>query len=407
MKLSQVDWVAIGKDAGKDFGKDQVSLLANAMAYNFVFALFPFVAFIFTLAVVIGQAVSQGKLFDSMMNYFYSVLPSQTADMLRGPLSSVVNQSHGFALVVGALLALYSASGGVQTIMTAFNRAYGVQETRNFVVAKVTAVLLTLALSVLLVGGFVLLIFGDKIGTWVAGQIGLGAVFETGWNVVRVILALIGVSLALALLYWKAPDIGQRFVWISPGSVLTTIVWLVATILFGLYVRLIGGSGYSKTYGALAGIILFLFYLNLVSIILVMGAELNSAAARRYDPETIRDKITDPRKQIPGKQPAPAPRAAHGEGGASTAAIGARMGDDGHAAPDPAATADREAEERLRAIRQRPFGSAEERARLAQERLPAAERARRARAAVAAVGVSAATAVGGVLVGSLRRRAPR
>ncbi|HET8628067.1 MAG TPA: YihY/virulence factor BrkB family protein, partial [Thermomicrobiales bacterium] len=379
MKLSQVDWVAIGKDAGKDYGKDQVSLLANAMAYNFVFSLFPFVAFIFALAGFIGQAIGQGKLFDSILNYFYSVLPSQTADTLRGPLNSVVNQSHGAALVIGALLALYSASGGVQTIMTAFNRAYGVQETRNFIVTAVTAVLLTLAESILLVGGFVLLIFGDRFGAWIAAAIGLGSIFETGWNVVRIILVLVGVSLGLALLYWKGPNIDQAFVWISPGSLLTTVVWFVATIVFGVYVRLIGGSGYSKTYGTLAGIILFLFYLNITSIILVMGAELNSAAARRYDPETIRDKITDPRKQIPGKQPAPAPQAAaqagvtprqvtrtneqsarrlaHGQGGAATAAVGAQMAhQDGHGSPDghgtpddPAALADREAQERLRA----------------------------------------------------------
>ena len=121
---------------------------------------------------------------------------------IRGPLEQVIAGQNSGALSLGVLLALVSASNGVVTIMQAFNQAYGIEETRNFVVKRLVALGLTIVLSLLLVSGFILLIFGGDIGRWLADQLGLGGAFQVVWNILRIPLVLVGISLALSILYW-------------------------------------------------------------------------------------------------------------------------------------------------------------------------------------------------------------
>lgn len=427
MKLSQVEWVPVGKAAIKEYSNDDVSGMAAEMAYHFIFALFPFVIFLAALAGFVGRIVGQGELFTNIMDMLYKAVPT-AADALRGPLSEVLNNQRGSALSIGALLALLSASNAVSTIMKAFNRAYGVEETRNFIVTKAIAMGLTLALSIFMIGGFVLILFGGKIGEWLASQFGFGAVFNVVWTVLRFVLALVGITAALAVLYWKGPNVDQQFQWLTPGSIVTTVVWVVATGLFGLYVKFLGQSSYSKTYGTVWGLILFLLYLYLTSTVILMGAEVNAETTKRYDPDTIRDKITDPRKQLPGKQPQPHPQAAaeagvsrgqiaesntrsaqklaSGQGSPATATAATRASDSNGAATTPAPKdfSDPAVEERLRAIRQRPAPAHEAAARARVTSLSARERAERSRRALVAFAVSVITALGSVVFGTVRRR---
>ncbi len=322
MNLARVEWVPVVKAAVREYRRDDVPSLAAAMAYHFIFALFPFMIFLAGLASLAGRLIGTESLFDQIMSYLYGVLPPSTADALRVPLEGVLRGQHGGAISIGALLALWSASNGVSTIMSAFNRAYGVQETRSVVARSALSVALTLVLSLLLVVGFILLLLGGQIGEFIANLVGLGSVFTAFWNVVRVIAALFGVTLALAILYWEAPNVEQQFEFITPGSVATTVVWLVATVLFGLYVQYLGASSYSKTYGTAFGLVLFLLYLYLTSNVLLFGAELNAEAAKRYDPALLRHKMRHPAKQLPSKQPAPHPEAAaEARAGAPVAAV--------------------------------------------------------------------------------------
>jgi len=176
------------------------------------------------------------------------------------------------------------------------------------------AIALTVLLTILLIAGFILLIFGGDIGGWLARQLGLGGAFQVVWNLLRYPLVLVGISLALAILYWQGPNIDQQFAWITPGSVIATLAWFLATVGFGLYVQFFAAESFRNTYGAIAGLILFLFYLYLTSIVIMLGAELNAETTKRYDPEVVREKVTDPGKQLPGKQPIPHPQAAREAG---------------------------------------------------------------------------------------------
>jgi hypothetical protein len=310
-------------------------------------------------------------------------------------------------------------------MMKAFNRAYGVEETRNFIVSKLVALGLTLALVVLLIGGSILLTAGGAL----ARILDLGTLGTVILFIARIVGAFAGISLGLAILYWKGPNIKQQFIWISPGSILTTLAIVIFSALFGLYVSLFAGDSFNKTYGAIAGAIIFLFFLRLISTIILLGAEFNAEAARRYDPATIQDKMSDPKKQLPGKQPEPHPQAAKEAGVsrsdvvATNAAASQRIADGG-GGPEAAplrATAAREISERgaaatvaedgpslddrLREIRERPYTSALEQVQRDEEQITPEEQERRAKTALATVGVAAATAVGAVVAGIARRNA--
>jgi predicted lipid-binding transport protein (Tim44 family) len=282
-------------------------------------------------------------------------------------------------------------------MMKAFNRAYGVEETRSFIVTKLTALGLTLLLIVLLLGGALLLTAGGALER----VLNLGTVGTVLLFVGRLVGAFLGMSLGLAILYWRGPAVKQSFVFISPGSLLATVGLVLFSVLFGLYVSLFAGASFNKTYGAIAGVIIFLFFLRIASTIILIGAEFNAEVARRYDPTTIQDKMSDPRKQQPGKQPTPEPQAAREAGVtpgqvAATNQQAAKRVVDEHADPT-AASEDTFASPgfavRLLALQEVPGDSQQERVRQALVYAGPGEQVRRARAALATVGVALGCAV--------------
>jgi len=433
MKISQVEWVPVGKAVLKEYSKDDVPGLAAELAYWIIFSIFPFFIFLATLAGLIGQTLGVTNILDNITNSLYGVLDKNTAETLRGVLETVLTPAGGalsIGAIISAVLALNSASTAVFTLMKAFNRAYGVEETRNFIMAKLTALGLTLVLIILLIGGSLFLTAGSVLERF----FNLGAVGSAFFLVLRVVVAVIGISLGLATLYWKGPNVKQSFAWISPGSIFTTFGIAIFSGLFSLYVSLIAGASFNKTYGTIAGAIIFLFFLRIVSTIVLIGAEFNAETARRYDPETIRDKVTDPAKQLPGKQPTPHPQAAReagvtqsqvaatnsaaaqkladGGGGPAAASAGRRAagknGENGpgyDAAPNGEAPNDEPSlDERLRTIRERPYRSALAEVQRAEGRRSPEEQDRRAKTALATLGVAAATAVGAVITGATRGR---
>jgi membrane protein len=318
LKLTQIEWPVVAKSVANEYKRDDVGGLAAEMAYHFIFALFPFVIFLATVAGMVGRALRQDQLLDDLMNSLYSQMPAATAEALREPLEQVLGQRGNEALSIGAavglVLALWSASAGVATIMKAFNRAYGVAETRGFIKSKAIALGLTVLLSLLLIVGVVSLTVGDNLIKWVGASAGLGGATQLLLQVVRVVVALLGITIAFSVLYWQAPNVRQQYRWITPGTLLATAALILLSLGFGLYVNLVGAASYAKTYGTAFGLILFLYFLYLSSQVIVLGAEFNAETTKRYDPETIRDKITDPRKQLPGKQPEPHPQAAREAG---------------------------------------------------------------------------------------------
>jgi membrane protein len=411
MKITQVEWVPVGKAAIKEYGKDDIAGLAAEMAYWIVFSIFPFFIFLATLTGIINR-FSGVDLYGRITTNLFSALEPSTAETIEKALSQVVAPQGGalsFGVLFGAVLTLNSASTAIETTMKAFNRAYGVEETRNFVVKKLTSVALTLALILLIIGGTVFLAVGGDL----VERLGLGSFATILLSGLRIVGALAAISAGLAILYWKGPNIKQQFQWISPGSIIATAGLVVFAGLFSLYVRFFAGSSMNKTYGALAGIILFLMFLRYASTIVLLGAEFNAEAAMRYDPEAIRDKVDEQEKVVPGEQPHPHPQAAREAGltsgqvvamtnGKGTGANGAAANGKPAAYP-PEAFADPVIEDRLRNLRERPIVLTLPRVRAEHEQRTPTERAAEGKAVLVALGASVATAVVSAISGTLRR----
>jgi membrane protein len=279
----------VAKDLFNKIRNDQVPHLAAAFAYNTVFAIPALIILTITMAAVVDQATSV-HVAERLRDTIQDRAPADTKELLTSLVDNAVARVGGgkasLGLVTAAVLALWSGSNAIGALMNAFNLAYDVQDKRPFGRRKLLSFGLTLLLAVVINAAFVLLVFGRRIGEWIAGQVGLGSTFDTVWAIARWPIAIVSIALLLAVLYYVGPDVEQSFRWISPGSAAATLAWLLATGLFGLYLHI---SNPGSAYGALGSVLVLLFFLYITGLIFIVGAELNALLASRYDERTIKD----------------------------------------------------------------------------------------------------------------------
>lgn len=261
-----------------EFWEDEVPDRAAALAYYFLFALFPSLLF---LAALVG--LFPGQLMDALMAYVGQVLPSDAASIVRKTLGQIIMGAGSGVLSFGAALALWSASSGMASVMSALNVAYGVDDQRAWWTRRFLAVLLTLGFSVFVLLALAFMVFGPHLGSAAAARFGLGEIYATAWSVATIPLALVFALVGVALVYYFAPAAEQDWRWLTPGSTFTLLVWLGTS--FGLREYVAWFNTYNATYGSIGGVILLLLWLYLSSIVLLVGAEINSeiehAAAER------------------------------------------------------------------------------------------------------------------------------
>src|SRR5262245_54358123 len=266
----------------RNLWEDEVLDRAAALSYYLLFALFPALLF---LTALLGL-VPLPNLMESLMEYVARVLPADAASLIERTLAEVTqNRRHGL-LSVGALVALWSASAGMVSIMTALNIAFGVTEARPWWKRRLVALGLTVGFVAFLVASLTLLVFGPALGEALAVWLGFGDLFSMAWSVVSVPLDIALVLTGIALVYYLAPAVRQRWRWFTPGSVLAVALWLLASTGLRLYVSFF--TSYSATYGSIGGVILLLLWLYTMGIVLLLGAyvnvEIENAAAERGHP---------------------------------------------------------------------------------------------------------------------------
>jgi membrane protein len=275
--LTKPSLLYVVRKTAREFAQDQCTDLAAALTYYAVMSLFPALLVVVSLLGVFGQG---RRTTDTVLGIVDDVLPASVVDILSQPISQLVeSRSAGLALIVGVLGALWSASGYVGAFGRAMNRIYEVDEGRP--VWKLRPVQLMLTLAGLLAGAAaaVLLAVSGPVARAVGDAIGLGSAALTLWSVVRWPVILVLVTLAVAVLYHVAPNVQQpKFRWISIGAGLAIVSWIVASVLFGLYVA--NFSNYNKTYGALGGVIVFLLWMWITNLALLFGAELDAELER-------------------------------------------------------------------------------------------------------------------------------
>ncbi|MDQ5827773.1 MAG: YihY/virulence factor BrkB family protein [Chloroflexota bacterium] len=258
----------------KKFSADDTLVYAAALSYQLFFSLFPFVIFLLALLGVLNLT----SFFDWMIKQSQTVLPGQASGMVKNIVSQIRGQGASGALSLGAVLALWSASSAVRMAMHALNVAYEVED--RAVWKKIPlSILYTVLLAVLLIAVAALMLIGPQLASWIVQQVGLGSVFATVWTWARIPVALVLLVLVAALVYYLFPNADQPFRVITPGAVLAVIVWVVASLGFSWYVA--NFASYNATYGALAAVIVLLFYFFISAAIMLFGAELNSEVYRQ------------------------------------------------------------------------------------------------------------------------------
>jgi membrane protein len=220
--------------------------------------------------------------YDSLIHLLGSVAPKGVLNAINLAKHSSANHHAGsaIALFVGVVGALWAASGATASIIKAVNKAEDIEETRKFWKVRLLALALVMLTGLVTATVFVLIVFGGPLGDAVADRASLGSEFTVVWNVLRWPIAFAGLLLFFAIVYWLAPNRSPRnWKWLTPGSILGAVLWLVLSGLFALYTSY--SSSYDRTYGSLAGAIILLLWLYYSAVALLLGAELNSELARR------------------------------------------------------------------------------------------------------------------------------
>lgn len=276
-EVTKASWGYILRKTMREFSKDQCTDLAAALTYYSVLALFPAVI---ALVSIIGLVGNGPETVQTLLDILGQVGGASIAETLSEPLMSVSQApGAGLALVIGLASALWSASGYVGAFGRAMNRMYEIGEGRPIWKLRPVLLLVTLVtvLLVALVAGA--LVISGPAAQAVGDAIGLGSTTVLAWNIAKWPVILAAVVLIVALLYYATPNVQQpKFRWISVGALVAILVWVLASAAFGLYIATF--SNYSKTYGSLAGVIVFLLWLWLTNLALLFGAELDSELER-------------------------------------------------------------------------------------------------------------------------------
>jgi len=268
-------WHAL-KRTVREFKEDNLTDWAAALTYYGVLAIFPALIVLVSVLGLIGSSATQ-PLIDNLG----AVAPGPAKEIFTNAIENLQgNQgAAGVAFVIGLLGALWSASGYVAAFMRASNAIYDIEEGRPIWKTLPVRVGLTLVLLVLLAISTIAVVLTGGLAQKVGDVIGLGDTAVTVWNIAKWPVLLLVVSFMFALLYWAAPNVKQPgFRWVSPGGVAAVIGWLIASGAFALYVGNFGS--YNKTYGALAGVVVFLVWLWISNIMVLLGAEFNAELER-------------------------------------------------------------------------------------------------------------------------------
>ncbi len=276
-RLGFGEWVAVFKRTGKEFLADDCMGYAQQIAFSSLLAFFPAVILLIGLLGLIGA-------YDDLQEFLGSVAPGAVMEAVDTAQKSAAGEeaAASVAVVFGAFGAVWAASGAMNSVIKAVNTAYDRIETRPFWKVRITSIVLVLASGLAFASMFLLIVFGGPVGEAIADQARLGGAFELLWAILRWPIAFAGVLLFFGLVYYAGPNLDQRtWKWVTPGSLVGAVTWLVLSGLFAVYTSF--SSSYDKTYGSLAGGIILLLWLNYSSFALLFGAELNSELDRQAD----------------------------------------------------------------------------------------------------------------------------
>ena len=276
-RLSPGEWLAVFKRAGKQFMADDCMGLAQQVAFSSLLAFFPAMILLVGLIGLIGA-------YDDLKEFLGVIAPGAVIDAIDVAQESAAGRegASAAAFVIGLFAAVWAASGAMNGVIKAVNRAYDRMETRPFWKVRLISILLVIVSGFVTAGLFLLIVFGGPIGEAITRHAHLSGAFDLVWTIIRWPIAFAAILLFFALVYYLGPNSDQRnWKWITPGSLVGGVLWLALSGLFALYTSL--SESYDKTYGSLAGGIILLLWLNYSAVAMLFGAELNAELDRQAD----------------------------------------------------------------------------------------------------------------------------
>lgn len=277
--VSAHDWRGALQSVRRHMRQDRVNVAAGAFAYRWFLSLFP--AVIALLAVASLLAVPE-RVTVKLIKGVSTALPAGASGVLTTAIRAASHRTSGSvaAVVVAAVVALWSATSGMVMLEEGLDMAYEVAEDRSFLGKRLLAV--PLLVGAVLLGGAAsaLVVFGPQVGRAIKGASPIGGTaFWAGWTVLRWVAALVLINFLLSYLYWLAPNLRTRWRWFSPGATVGTALWALISLGFSFYTSSFGS--YGKTYGAFAGVAILIFWLFLTGLAVLLGGEINAAFERR------------------------------------------------------------------------------------------------------------------------------
>jgi membrane protein len=274
--LPSESWPAILKRTLKQFSEDQLTTWAAALTYFGVLSIFPMLLALISLLGLFGQSATQ-----PLLDNISTLAPGPAKDIVTQAIQNLQKSqgSAGVMFFVGLALALWSASGYVGAFMRASNDIWDVEEGRPAWKTIPLRVGVTGLLLVLLTISALAVVLTGPLAQSIGDIVGLGSAAVTAWDIAKWPVLILVVAFMIALLYYATPNVKHpKFQWVSPGSILAVVVWILASALFAFYVA--NFSSYNKTYGALGGVIVFLTWLWITNNVILLGAEVNAEIER-------------------------------------------------------------------------------------------------------------------------------
>lgn len=253
----------------RDVQEDGVTSLAAQMSFYFVLSLFPF---LLTLAALMGMLAVSG-VWDKLLTWIVAYLPAGAQSMVVETILSLTHGRIGF-FSIGLIGTLWAASSGVMNLIEALNAAYGVRETRSFRKRLRLALTTIFAVSALVILAFVGSTIGGSVGEWLDAQFGGAMWLRVAWRLSSWIVSLAAITLATVVADHALPNLRRRWHWVTPGNLFAVLGWVLASASFNFYVKHV--ASYGKVYGALGVFVILMMWIYILSIITLVGAELNS-----------------------------------------------------------------------------------------------------------------------------------
>jgi membrane protein len=252
------------------FWKDNCFAMAAQLAYYFFFALFPTLLFLVALA----SYFPLDTLIDDLFRTVGGLMPPEALQLITDQIIKISGSEDAGLMTLGMLLAVSTSSAAMIAIIDTLNNAYDIEEGRPWWRVRLTALALTVSVAIFILVSFALIIGGPTLATRLADSWGLGPIFEWTWKILQwpVVFAL--ASTGIGLIYYFAPDAEQEWIWLTPGSILATTVWLLASLGFKYYVA--NWGSYTETYGLIGAVMILLLWFYISGLVILVGAEMNA-----------------------------------------------------------------------------------------------------------------------------------